>query len=210
MEKLIDEIQLFSNTNLKLKPQTLIAYIRHLRNLAKNLAAITNTDLSELHLERIYVVLNSSGDILTYRPIDYLIIDSYLNQNIHRGFSWMRGTIYALRHFFNYLEQKYRFKNVMNQITFDFKEFRKTKKPTRILSRHEILKLLNAIVTYSEQLERDLLLFSLLYSTGCRNSEIRTLRVNQINFKDDCLMLLDTKTNVQRIITLRDGYGEII
>jgi integrase/recombinase XerD len=53
-------------------------------------------------------------------------------------------------------------------------------------------------------------LFSLLLSTGCRISEITNLKVSDINFDDEMIILLKTKNKIQRVVVLRKGFGEVL
>ncbi|OAB34021.1 hypothetical protein PGLA_24275 [Paenibacillus glacialis] len=58
------------------------------------------------------------------------------------------------------------FKNVTREIQFVLSDYKPTKKPRRILSRHEVLRFLHTLVTYNtDHLERDALLFIFLLST---------------------------------------------
>ncbi|WP_445935917.1 tyrosine-type recombinase/integrase [Paenibacillus sp. FSL L8-0696] len=63
----------------------------------------------------------------------------------------------------------------------------------RILSRHELLRFLHSLISHSDNMIRDTLLFSLLLTTGCRISEITELKVSDINFEDEMITILKKK-----------------
>nr|WP_255731426.1 site-specific integrase [Solibacillus sp. MA9] len=95
----------------------------------------------------------------------------------------------------------------MIQIKFQLKDYLPEKKFSKVLTRGNILKLLNSIITHSNNLMTDILLFTLLISTGCRISEILNLKCEDIDFENDKFLLVKTKTKHQRMIFLRPGMG---
>jgi integrase/recombinase XerD len=148
--------------------------------------------------------------ILTFKPIDARIIDQYLLSKVYAGYSQLSIHTHTIKSFFRYLHCNRQFPDLVRMIQFRLKDYRQPAKPIRILSRHEVLKFVLAIVSYSENLVRDSLLFTLLLSTGCRISEILKIVVNQIHFEDDTIRLDNTKTKKPRIVHLRKGFGEIL
>ena len=93
---------------------------------------------------------------------------------------------------------------------FKLADYTPDKKYSRIFTRGNIIKFLNAIVANSKDLETDLLLFCLLLSTGCRINEILGLNCENIDVENEYFLLLKTKNKDQRIVNLRPGMGEII
>jgi integrase len=67
-----------------------------------------------------------------------------------------------------------------------------------------------SMVSHSENLVRDTLLFGLLFSTGCRISEILNINVSELDLTNEMMLLIKTKTKVQRVVVLREGFGEIL
>lgn len=95
----------------------------------------------------------------------------------------------------------------MQDVKFQLKEYQPEKKFSKVLTRGNILKFINSIVTNSDDLSTDTLLFTILLSTGCRGSEIRNLRCKDIDFKNDTFLLKETKTKQERNVFLRPGMG---
>lgn len=167
------------------------------------------TPLEELHLEKVYVLTNNHGQILCYLPIKVELLDQYLDcyKENYSGLCDVRNTLGS---FFKYLHKKYGFPNIMRLTKYKRKDNKPTSKQKNVLSRHDILRLLQVILKHAEFLERDLLLFSLLLSTGCRISEVLNLRFCDIDFSSEMFYLRKTKTKVERTVVLRRGMGQAI
>lgn len=104
--------------------------------------------------------------------------------------------IIALRSFFRFLFQNgYITHNDMAKIESP----RLWHKLPNILSRQEVEDFLNAIDKKTYMGSRDLALFELMYSTGMRVSEVINLKMNDVNFEDNVVIVLG-KGSRERII----------
>lgn len=209
MNSLIIEINKF----LRISPysaSTISQYKGSLLMFAKEIAAISETPQEEIHLQRIYEVYDNQGEFITYRGIDAQLIDQHFYSNLSRGYSWLRGQRNALSAFFKFLNRNYDFKNIMLDITFELKLYKPKTKQVRSLSKHEALKFFHTLVHTSNYLDRDVLLFTLIITTGCRISEIISLKLEDINWEDNMIFLPKTKHNQSRTIPLRPNLSDCI
>lgn len=185
-------------------------YKNKLLGFAKFLANNTDTTLDELHLLKVYEVYDTNDNFISYRPLNVLLVDSFFNSLIDNGYYGLRDNRDALAAFFLYLNRNYNFPNLMNEIDFDLNQYRPKNKRTNILSKHDTLKLIHYIVAEGENLERDVLLFSLFLMTGARLSEIADLKVKDILWEDNTIYIAKTKPNKSKIIPLKSGLSEDI
>ncbi|MFJ7738789.1 tyrosine-type recombinase/integrase [Lysinibacillus sp. NPDC097287] len=209
MDSLLENIEYFLK-NSRLTKETNEKYLNRLNDFTLYLATLMNEKKEEIYLDKVYVEKDSVGVLIRYHPIDSALLDSYFRTLIYKGFSPMKSNHNALSSFFSFLEKNYNFKNPMVDIEFRLSEYTPEKKYSRVLTRGNIIKFFNAIVTNSKDLKTDLLLFCLLLSTGCRISEILDLQCKDIDFENDTFLLKKTKNNHQRIVNLRPGMGRII
>ncbi|WP_170211402.1 tyrosine-type recombinase/integrase [Robertmurraya siralis] len=77
-------------------------------------------------------------------------------------------------------------------------------------TRHDLLKFLQSLLRKSSHLERDLLFFLLLMTTGSRPSEILTTKISEIDFVNETIYKKETKNKSSKIIVLREGFGIIL
>ncbi|WGV57450.1 tyrosine-type recombinase/integrase [Brevibacillus brevis] len=202
MEKFISNTMVLNSTKVR--------YRKNLIDFAMFLKESTNTELQDLHLEKMYEIIDRSGNLLAFKPINEALIDQYFFSNRTRGYQWLTTNRSTLGSFFMYLEKNYDFPNIMKTIEFKTKNYKPLRRPPKILSRHDVLRLLQSIVRNSKNLLRDLLLFLLLISTGCRISEILTLQFKNVDFELDVLHIWMSKTKRNRTIVLREGIGKCI
>ncbi|WP_261304001.1 tyrosine-type recombinase/integrase [Paenibacillus andongensis] len=179
-------------------------YTKYLNEFGDFLSARLNQPIDSTDLERIYVFRDLSGMSL-YGPLDAKLVDEYFTSIRSLNYFHIIETRYTLGSFFQYLERNYKFKNPIPMLSFDFKSLKPNKRPNRSLSKHELLRLLHTIITKSPMLERDLLLFTLLLSTGCRISEIVSLRIKDFEFESNIFKIEKTKNKKQRIGYLVEG-----
>lgn len=177
-------------------------YKSHLIQFMNFLSMYSDTQKDELYLNKIYAVLNVDGEIIAYKSIKSNLIDEYFFQNIHRGSSWLILSRKAMGSFFKYLYRQYDFADPTLTLNFNINNYRTDRKPIKILNKHEILKLFNSIVTHSEDIEFDLLLFTTLLMTGCRVSELIKIKHRDIHSEESTIELHETKTKVERVIVL--------
>lgn len=204
-QKEIDNYRLTS----KLSEKTLKQYIKALFEFNTYLAEKLKCDPSEVRLDRLYTI-KAGNKVIGYKPIDTKAIDSYLLDHVGVVFSRLSIVTHALRSFFRFMRNNRNFPDVISYSEFSLSHYKPNSAPIRILSRHEFLRFLQSMVTLSNDLVRDTLLFSLLFSTGCRISEILNITTNDLNLTDEMILLVKTKTKVQRVVVLREGFGQII
>ncbi|GAE35700.1 tyrosine-type recombinase/integrase [Halalkalibacter akibai] len=196
------------NKTCKLAVSTKKEYVKALQLFCDFLSLKLKCSVEEVDLKRIYVVRIKSGDI--YTPIRSTLLDEFLYESADKSYYRLKTLSCALKSFFRYLYRNENFPDVTSTMKFDIKKYKEKRKPIRILSKHEILKLFNSIVTHSEDLISEVLLFSLLFSTGMRISELLDIKINEIDFEREMLLLEKTKNRRERIVSLRNGFGEVL
>lgn len=208
MVNFLNEIENYKKI-IKLCKNRFQKYSKALYSFCDYLASEFGTSSTEVYLDRVYCV--KLGDrILGYKPIDGKLIDYYLIAQVDRGYSQLSSATHAIKSFFRFLTNNRNFPDVLPSITFKLSDYTQKANTIRILSRHEVLRFFHSLVSHSSNLILDTLLFSLLFSTGCRISEILNLKISDINTKDEMILLQKTKSKVQRIVVLRDGFGRTL
>jgi integrase/recombinase XerD len=205
------------NLNMKIKEYyrlinladtTKIQYVKALETFSIYLSQKLKCDVEEIDLKRINVIRIKSGDIFT--PIKPFQLDEFLFKNKDNGYHNLKTLSCALKSFFRYLYKNENFPDVISTMKFDIKNYKQKQKPTRILSRHEILKFFHSLVSHSENLFNEVVLFSLLFSTGVRISELLNLKINDIDFEAEMFTLIKTKTKKARVVALRNGFRDVL
>lgn len=209
MKSLIEEIDLYCK-NVRLKKSTIKAYLYRLNDFSSYLSELTSTQIMDIYLDKIYLEKDLFGLPIRYLPIDNILIEDYLKSIIPKGYSTLCASHKALRSFFSFLERNYYFDNPFEKITFRISDYEPQKQISKILTRSGIIKFLNAIINHSDDIESDLLLFTILLSTGCRISEVLNLKCEDIDVSNDSFTLKDTKNNDQRVVNLRPNVGSLI
>lgn len=208
MQNLLIEINYFLN-NSNYASNTIKNYKNRLLGFAKDLSKSTNTPLGDLHLQKIYEVYDNNGVFITFKPLDIPLLEEYLSSKLNRGYYSLKDNKDALGAFFNYLDRNYDFPNIMDKFNYD-KNYLKPKTKVDILSNHDILKLFNYIVFHSPNRDRDVLLFILFLTTGCRSSEIVNINLKDINWEENTIFIPKTKHNKSITIPLREGLADSI
>ena len=209
MDSLLRNIASFYKHS-RLAKETNQRYLNRLNDFTLYLATLMNDKKEDIYLDKVYEEKDCAGVLIRYHPIDSTLLDSYFHTLVSKGFYPLRDNHSALSSFFSFLEKNYNFKNPMVDMEFRLSEYMPERQYSRILTRGNIIKFLNSIVTNSNDLETDLLLFCLLLSTGCRMSEISDLQCKDIDFENGTFLLKRTKNKHQRIVNLRPGMGRII
>ncbi|MDD9271454.1 tyrosine-type recombinase/integrase [Paenibacillus sp. GCM10023248] len=192
-------------------PGRFLDYSKRVEHFANYLSKKINIPQNEIDLSQIIKIVDARGELIAIRPINGKIMDEYFRDlSMSYSYCTLINTRHVLVSFFQFLERNYRFKNPLRELTFDFKSLKPVSKQGLTLSRHEILKLLNAIVAHSNQLTRDLLLFSLLLSTGRRISEILQLKMGHFDFSLNTYKLENTKSKRQFVVPMISGMGDTI
>ncbi|MGB5945315.1 tyrosine-type recombinase/integrase [Paenisporosarcina sp.] len=210
MENLLIEINTFIN-NSTYSGQTKIKYKNKLLNFAKVLAEYSDTEIEELNLQKIYETYDINGNFINYKPLNSEFINAYFTSFITRGgYYALKDNRDALGSFFNYLNRNYDFPNIVNEVNINIRSFKPKNIQVPILSTHDILKFFHFIVSESENVERDVLLFTLFLTTGMRLSEITNIKEKDIYYEDNSIFLPRTKPNKGKIIPLREGLSNSI
>ncbi|WP_442603625.1 tyrosine-type recombinase/integrase [Paenibacillus sp. KN14-4R] len=193
----------------KLSKDRFNKYIKSLTSFCDFLATELRCPPGEVYLDRIYTIKH--GDkVIAYKPIDAVVIDHYLMTQINNSFSKLSSATHAVKSFFRFLTNNRHFPNIVPLMKFKLSDYSPIANEIRIMSRHELLRFLQSLISHSDNLIRDTLLFSLLFSTGCRISEILNLKISDINYDDEMILLLKTKNKIQRVVVLRKGFGAVL
>lgn len=161
--------------------------------------------------------LNIYKGYIELKNINYLIIDKdkirdylkYLDSLNYKNRS-ISNNISAIRSFYNYLVLNNVIgKNIFNSIRNPKLE----KKLPNFLSEIDIDKVLefSLIDTYKKSIytSRDELIINLLYDTGCRCSEIISIKLNDIDFKNKSIKVLG-KGSKERIVFYGENTEEVM
>ena len=210
MKPLLEELEIYNN-NVRLAKTTLSTYNFYLNKFVSYLSTKMNDYPHDIYLDKIYVIKDSTGKVIRYSPIDSTLIDNYFLLLNNKSYNVIKDNYKSLMSFFKFLDNNYSFENPMKKLAFKLKDLKQPqKKPSKILTRGNILKFINSIITHSIHLTTDLLLFTILLSTGCRISEILTLKFQNIDYINDSFLLVKTKNKHQRIVYLLPGMGNEI
>ncbi len=172
-------------------------YLTHLQ-IERNLSPATIQNYGE-DLRHLILWLNDRK--LTPEDLTPNIFDGFLNESAQK-FDYSPTTIArhfsSLRGFFRYLTQEEICKHSMEPL---LAAPRIGHYLPHYLTRNEVNEVFNSVLEFSKNKERDLALFELLYSAGLRISEALSLRVSNIDFKNDWIIATG-KGNKQRLIPL--------
>ncbi|MDQ0913947.1 tyrosine-type recombinase/integrase [Paenibacillus sp. V4I5] len=205
MNNLIKDIKLFILTSNVSENRKAIHY-KNLLDFAQFLSTLKVVPLDEVHLEKIFTLSNPiTAKVLKHNPINSGVLDHYFQSKI--GFSYNQFLLLrnSLGAFFKFLEREYQFPNPVRQMEFNFEELKPIKRPIKTLSRHDILRFLHTLVSQSQDYYRELTLFCLIFATGCRISEILSLRMLQIDFTHGFINLGKTKSGKSQTVVIKHG-----
>jgi site-specific recombinase XerD len=138
------------------------------------------------------------------------ILDPYLFSKVEKGFSWLSSFYSTLGSFFKYLNKNYNFPNLLENSEFRLKDYKPNTPRRKYLDRHQLLKFLQTLILESKDLDRDLLLFLLLFSTGSRISELLGAVVSEIDINNELIYRKKTKNGSSKYIILREGFGDVL
>lgn len=176
------------------------------------LADETGVPVEEVHLERIYEEVSIYGKTLFFSSLDTILIEKFFELHLHKSYHWLHQTKRALQSFFVYLNKIYDFPILTEEMNFDIDAYkqRPKKKDKYVPTRYDLLKFLQSLLRTSSNLERDLLFFLLLMTTGCRSIELLSTKVNEIDFVNELIYKKKTKNKSSKYIVLREGFGELL
>jgi integrase len=211
MKNIIEEIELFHLNSLYSKGYKDVNKY-HLEKFLCYLAEKTDSIVEEVHLERIYAIVNPLGKTLYFLRLDTILVDQYFQDHLHKSYNWLHQAKRALQSFFFYLNRKYDFPILTDGMKFNIDEDEKLpqKKAKYVPTRHDLLKFLQSLLQKSSYLERDLLFFLLLMTTGSRPSEIMNTKVNEIDLINETIYKKQTKNKSSKFLVLREGFGKIL
>lgn len=172
----------------------------------------TGENVEDVNLEKVYETVNSSGKTLFYSRLDSVLIDQYFQANLHKSYNGLHQSRRALQSFFFYLNRKYDFPILTDDMCFMIDDHKRPpqKKSKYVPTRHDLLKFLQSLIGKSTNMERDLLFFLLLITTGSRSSEILDTKVCDIDFVHETIYRKQTKNKESKYIILRAGFGQIL
>ncbi len=205
MENFINLIEKFINTS-KVTLQTKDRHQKNMKDFLIYLSKKVKQNPEQINLLRIFLLKDTSGR--TIKLVD--LIDDYFFSNDQNGYSWLLNKRKTLSSFFQFLNRNYNFPNLMEYSQFNIKDYKPEPVEVRILSKHEIIKFTHYVVRDSNSLDRDLLLFSLLLSTGCRIYELLHLKVRDISVDQKGIKIWMSKVNRERYVPLIDGMCEVL
>jgi integrase len=187
-------------------------YKKRLEEFLCFLAAESDTPQEEVHLEKIYEHVGIQGETKYFSGLDSSLIEQYFHENLHKSYNWLYVTKCALQSFFSYLNRKYDFPILTDEIKFNIEKYKELpkKKKKYVPTRHDLLRFLQSLLRKSNNLQRDLLFFSLLMTTGSRTTEILNTKVNDIDLTNEMIFRKQTKNKTSKYIILRDGYGPLL
>jgi integrase len=172
----------------------------------------TGENVEDVHLEKVYETVNFSGKTLFFSRLDSLLIDQYFQANLHKSYNGLHQARRALQSFFFYLNRKYDFPILTDEMCFKIDDHKRPpqEKSKYVPTRHDLLKFLQSLIGKSANMERDLLFFLLLITTGSRSSEILDTKVCDIDFVNETIYRKQTKNKGSKYIILRVGFGQIL
>lgn len=209
MNTALEELEIYKK-NVRLASSTLYTYSLYIKKFLDYLSEEMETDLNKIYLNKVSKLSDVNGKLIRFFPIEDNIIDNYFSFIKPKGYNVLKDNYKALMSFFKFLEHNYNFSNPMYTLEFQLKDYLVEKKYFTVLTRGNILKLINTIHDHSNNLERDSNLFLTLLSTGCRIGEILKLKCEEIDATNDTLFLNKTKTKVERMVFLRLEMGKAL
>ena len=145
----------------------------------------------KIDLENFYKYANN-------QKIDTSLVRKYLKDMYERKYSsrTISRKISALKSYFKYLESE----NIIEENPLELISNPKIeKKLPNYLNYEDLEKILNTPDITKKEGLRDALLLEMLYSTGCRVSEIASIKIKDISFKERKILILG-KGNKERYV----------
>jgi len=127
---------------------------------------------------------------------------AYLKKERKNSPEAMNRKIVALHTFFKFLKRTGEY-DIKDNPSKDFKKLKTEKKLPEYLSLDECKKLLDTIPGVSDEPKKDLALYQLFLQTGARISEVSSLKLSNLSFKEKYIKIKG-KGNKERIIPLTD------
>lgn len=211
MKTVPEMLETYKN-NVRLAEVTIQNYIYNINKFINFLSLEMKAKPHEMYFNKVYLLKDITGRPLRYLPIDSQIIDDYFLSLIsnNKSYNVLKDNYKSLMSLFKFLENNFYLDNPLTNINFRLKDYTPPKSTPKSLTRGNIIKLLNSIITHSEDLTTEIQLFTILLSTGCRPSEFLKLTCQDFDFENNSFRLIDTKNKHEIIILLRPGMGNEI
>ena len=133
---------------------------------------------------------------------------AYLKKERKNSPEAMNRKIVALHTFFKFLIRTGDY-NIKKDPSKDFKKLKTENKLPEYLSLDESKKLLKIIPKVSNHPERDLALYQLFLQTGCRVSEVSTLKLSNLSFNENYIKIKG-KGSKERIIPITETTNNLL
>ncbi|TFB14100.1 hypothetical protein E3U55_14375 [Filobacillus milosensis] len=143
----------------------------------------------ELDFDRFFY----DSQINEYAPIDKTFIDEFIDYLIDNGANTQKlyDTITAIRNYFNFLETMDMIKH--NPLKYYRNPYYERKLKDRSISINESRKLLDAALQMDKFHKMYYVMILLLLTTGLRNSDLRKLKISQVDFEKKLIVIEDSK-----------------
>lgn len=192
--------------------QSKSVYKARLEDFMFYLAQVCDTSIEQVHLERIYEIVNINEETLFFSSLDSKLVDQYFFSRLDKSYNWLYGGKRSLQNMFLYLNRRYDFPILTDELAFKLENHKEKpiKREKFVPTRHDLLIFLQSLIKYSSNLDRDLLFFILMMSTGSRSSEIIHTKVKDIDFLNETIYVEKTKNKSSKYIVLRNGIVPVI
>ena len=177
----------YIQTEKRYSAHTVMAYQRDLEQFAKYLAQIYGID---------NVLSADASMIRSY--IIYMKEDGLENRSINRKVS-------SLRSFYLFCIRE---KEILTSPLTGINSLKQPKELTKFVPEHDMLKL-SATETNDFCIRRDELVFEILYQTGMRQAELRSIRDCDVDLKQMVIKVLG-KRNKERIVPIGEYLANLI
>lgn len=187
---------------------------KHQKNLQKfgeYLSQLKNIPIEEIHLLQIFTVIDPrTGQVIIQRPINSSILDHYFMSIAHLSYNQLLIIKSSLGAFFKYLERTCSFPSPLMKMNFCLKDLKPSKRPIKTFSRRDVLRFFHSLVSSSERYQHDLILFCLIFATGCRISEVLNIKRRDIDVRQGFINLEKTKSGKSQIAVIKTDMGRVL
>lgn len=196
--------QLYSQATQDIKRISLESGFTIYFNHAKLIFSKGNTEHLKSHLKHWYNWL-ITNNIYEFNEITQQTINSFIlysksrkNKNIT-----INKRITMLIRIMKYLANE----ELLNEPNISFKRLKEEQVALKVITEQELIKLLEFCETTSK---RNKLILLLLISTGIRRSELVRIHLENIDYKNNRILLTETKSHKSRYIFITDEIKELI
>jgi site-specific recombinase XerD len=132
-------------------------------------------------------------------------IDEITNEVINDVVTWSRKTCrnITINKRITFLKQVFRYHKINHEYLLSFPKLKQEQKSYDIFPEEQLKLILNTVSNYDDKdpymLTRKLIVFFLL-DTGVRSNELVNIKIKNIDFKEQTILLETTKTDVERYV----------